>query len=143
MARGQPRLSRGGAGRCIRHPQFKERTNHGSQACQHNGLRAHSGRLNDRFFEVHALRHLKLNEVDQQNGVAHNDAGQGNHADHAGGGELGANYGRGFSTKSLRHMVRFAEAYTDEAIVSTLSRQLSWVTLLTLKQNSRTRRHHG
>jgi hypothetical protein len=47
--------------------------------------------------------------------------------------QLSANYGRGFSTKSLRHMVRFAEAYTDEAIVSTLSRQLSWVTLLTLK----------
>lgn len=34
-------------------------------------------------------------------------------------------YGRGFSEKSLRHMVRFADTYEDETIVSTLSRQLS------------------
>ena len=33
-------------------------------------------------------------------------------------------YGRGFSEKSLRHMIRFAEAYEDETIVSTLSRQI-------------------
>ena len=41
-------------------------------------------------------------------------------------------YGRGFSEKSLRHMVRFAEAYGDETIVSTLSRQLSWSHFLDL-----------
>ena len=41
-------------------------------------------------------------------------------------------YGRGFSEKSLRHMVRFAEAYDDETIVSTLSRQLSWSHFLNL-----------
>jgi len=41
-------------------------------------------------------------------------------------------YGRGFSEKSLRHMVRFAEAYKDETIVSTLSRQLSWSHFLVL-----------
>lgn len=41
-------------------------------------------------------------------------------------------YGRGFSEKSLRHMVRFAEAYEDETIVSTLSRQLSWSHFLNL-----------
>lgn len=40
--------------------------------------------------------------------------------------QLTADYGRSFSTKSLRHMMRFAEAFADEAIVSTLSRQLSW-----------------
>jgi predicted nuclease of restriction endonuclease-like (RecB) superfamily len=34
--------------------------------------------------------------------------------------------GRGFSTKNLRHMVRFAEAFPDVEIVSTLSRQLAW-----------------
>ena len=45
---------------------------------------------------------------------------------------LSAEYGRGFSVKSLRHMVRFAEAYPDEAIVSTLSRQLSWSHFLEL-----------
>ena len=35
-------------------------------------------------------------------------------------------YGRGYSAQNLRHMVRFAEAFPDEAIVSTLWRQLSW-----------------
>ena len=34
--------------------------------------------------------------------------------------------GRGFSAQNLRHMVRFAQAFPEEAIVSTLSRQLSW-----------------
>jgi predicted nuclease of restriction endonuclease-like (RecB) superfamily len=46
--------------------------------------------------------------------------------------DLTHTYGRGFSEKSLRHMVRFAEAYDDEAIVSTLSRQLSWSHFLDL-----------
>jgi predicted nuclease of restriction endonuclease-like (RecB) superfamily len=39
---------------------------------------------------------------------------------------LTGDYGRGFSAKSLLHMVRFAEAFPDEEIVSTLSRQLGW-----------------
>lgn len=39
--------------------------------------------------------------------------------------QLSSNYGRGFSGKNLHHMVRFAEVFPDEAIVSTLSRQLS------------------
>lgn len=41
-------------------------------------------------------------------------------------------YGRGFSEKSLRHMIRFVGAYEDEKIVSTLSRQLSWSHFLDL-----------
>lgn len=41
-------------------------------------------------------------------------------------GQLTADYGRSFSVKSLRHMIRFAEVFDDEAIVSTLSRQLAW-----------------
>jgi len=41
-------------------------------------------------------------------------------------------YGRGFSEKSLRHMIRFFGAYGDEAKVSTLSRQLSWSHFLDL-----------
>ena len=40
--------------------------------------------------------------------------------------QLTADYGRSFSAKSLRHMIRFAEAFEDEGIVSTLSRQLAW-----------------
>ncbi|MCE7984287.1 MAG: DUF1016 domain-containing protein [Caldilinea sp. CFX5] len=35
-------------------------------------------------------------------------------------------YGSGFSEKNLRHMISFAQAFPDEQIVSTLSRQLSW-----------------
>jgi predicted nuclease of restriction endonuclease-like (RecB) superfamily len=35
-------------------------------------------------------------------------------------------YGNGFSSKNIRHMVRFVEAFPDSEIVSTLSRQLSW-----------------
>ncbi|HPD16538.1 MAG TPA: PDDEXK nuclease domain-containing protein [Planctomycetota bacterium] len=40
--------------------------------------------------------------------------------------QLVAEYGSGFSAKSLHHMVRFAEAFPDERIVSALRRQLSW-----------------
>lgn len=39
---------------------------------------------------------------------------------------MAARYGRGFDEKSLRHMLRFAEAYPDPEIVSALRRQLSW-----------------
>jgi hypothetical protein len=35
-------------------------------------------------------------------------------------------YGRGYTEKSLRHMIRFAEVFPDEAIVSALRRELSW-----------------
>lgn len=41
-------------------------------------------------------------------------------------------YGRGFGEKSLRHMVRFAEQFTNEAIVYALRRQLSWTHFRTL-----------
>jgi hypothetical protein len=40
--------------------------------------------------------------------------------------QLTSDYGRSFSDKNLRHMMRFAESFPDEAIVSTLSRQLGW-----------------
>ena len=35
-------------------------------------------------------------------------------------------YGKGFSSKSLFHMIRFAQIFIKEEKVSTLSRQLSW-----------------
>lgn len=41
-------------------------------------------------------------------------------------------YGRGWSEKQLRHCLRFAESFPDEAIVSALRRQLSWTHLKTL-----------
>ena len=40
--------------------------------------------------------------------------------------QLASEFGRGFSEKSLRHMIRFAEAFTDFQIVSALLRQLTW-----------------
>lgn len=40
--------------------------------------------------------------------------------------QLEKEFGRGFDEKSLRHMVRFAEAFPDETIVSALRRQLGW-----------------
>ena len=51
--------------------------------------------------------------------------------------QLTREYGKGFAEKSLRRMVQFAEAFPDEAIVATLSRQLSWshfVEILPLRQ---------
>lgn len=40
--------------------------------------------------------------------------------------QLSAEFGRGFSDKSLWHMIRFAEVFDDEGIVSALRRQLGW-----------------
>ena len=40
--------------------------------------------------------------------------------------QLTVNYGKGFTYKSLCHMIRFAEAFTNKQIVSSLRRQLSW-----------------
>lgn len=40
--------------------------------------------------------------------------------------ELTADYGRGFSHTELTRMVQFAQAFPEEAIVVTLSQQLSW-----------------
>lgn len=46
--------------------------------------------------------------------------------------QLEADYGRGFSGKNLRHMLRFAEAFPQAEIVSALRRQLSWTHIKTL-----------
>jgi predicted nuclease of restriction endonuclease-like (RecB) superfamily len=46
--------------------------------------------------------------------------------------QLEAEYGRGFSSKNLRHMLRFAEAFAQPEIVLTLSRQLAWSHFLEL-----------
>lgn len=43
--------------------------------------------------------------------------------------QLEAEQGRGFSSKNLRHMLRFADVFAVEAIVYALSRQLSWTHL--------------
>jgi predicted nuclease of restriction endonuclease-like (RecB) superfamily len=46
--------------------------------------------------------------------------------------QLEADYGRGFSAKNLRHMLRFSEVFPEPEIVSTLSRQLAWSHFLEL-----------
>ena len=46
--------------------------------------------------------------------------------------QLETDYGRGFSSKNLRHMLRFAEVFPAEEIVYALSRQLSWTHLRSL-----------
>ena len=40
--------------------------------------------------------------------------------------QLSTQYGKGWSEKQLRHCLQFAKSFPDEAIVSTLWRQLSW-----------------
>lgn len=35
-------------------------------------------------------------------------------------------YGKGFTEKSLRRMIHFAEAFPDEPVVAALSQHLSW-----------------
>jgi len=46
--------------------------------------------------------------------------------------QLEMEFGRGFSGKSLRHMIRFAEAFPNKQIVSSLMRQLSWTHFLAI-----------
>jgi len=46
--------------------------------------------------------------------------------------QLTLEYGRGFSVKSLRHMIRFAETFPEPEIVSALMRQLSWTHFLSI-----------
>ena len=40
--------------------------------------------------------------------------------------QLVKEFGAGFNEKNLRRMIQFAEAFPDEPIVVTLSRQLGW-----------------
>jgi hypothetical protein len=58
--------------------------------------------------------------------------------------QLEAEYGSGFAEKNLRRMVQFAEVFSDEQIVVSLIRQLSWthfIALIPLKE--RLRRNAG
>jgi len=51
--------------------------------------------------------------------------------------QLMRDYGKGFNASALTRMVNFAEAFPDEAILATLSQELSWshfVEILPLKQ---------
>ncbi len=46
--------------------------------------------------------------------------------------QLEVDYGRGFSSKNLRHMLRFVDVFGMQEIVYALSRQLSWTHLRSL-----------
>ena len=59
-------------------------------------------------------------------------AGYGEQIVSALGRQLTQEYGRGFSAKNLRHMIRLAEVFPDEAKVSALRRELSWTHIKSL-----------
>lgn len=46
--------------------------------------------------------------------------------------QLSQEFGRGFESRNLRRMMKFAQAFPDAAIVSTLSTQLSWSHLVAI-----------
>lgn len=46
--------------------------------------------------------------------------------------QLASEFGRGFESRNLRRMVKFAQAFPDAAIVSTLSTELSWSHLVAI-----------
>lgn len=46
--------------------------------------------------------------------------------------QLASEFGRGFESRNLRRMVKFAQAFPDAEIVSTLSTQLSWSHLVVI-----------
>ena len=48
--------------------------------------------------------------------------------------QLTQEFGRGFESRNLRRRVKFAEAFPDAAIVSTLSTQLSWSHMVAKKR---------
>lgn len=59
-------------------------------------------------------------------------AGYGEQIVSALGRQLEREFGRGFSEKSLRHMIHFAEAFPEVQIVSALLRELSWTHFRTI-----------
>ncbi len=46
--------------------------------------------------------------------------------------QLTLHYGKGFSEKGLRRMIQFGEAFSDQQIVASLTRQLTWTHLMVL-----------
>jgi DUF1016 N-terminal domain len=56
-------------------------------------------------------------------------AGYGEQIVHALSAQLAAEFGNGFGRRNLFNLVRFAEVFDDEAVVSALSRDLSWTHL--------------
>jgi len=76
----------------------EKRTHHRSRCGEQDGLGADRGRLDHSFLQLLAGRQLLLDEIHQQDGIAHNDAGQGDHPDHGGGGDLRAGQWKSIDT---------------------------------------------
>jgi predicted nuclease of restriction endonuclease-like (RecB) superfamily len=72
------------------------------------------------------LLHWRIGKRIRQDILKEKRAGYGAKIVSALGRQLAQEFGGGFSEKSLRHMVRFAEVFPSEEIVSALRRQLSW-----------------
>ena len=69
---------------------MNKRAKHRRQCGQRNRLGTDGGRLDHGIVKIHPGIDLLANEINQQNRVAHDDAGQRNHPDHRGRGELRA-----------------------------------------------------
>lgn len=46
--------------------------------------------------------------------------------------QLTLHYGKGFSEKSLRRMIQFGEVFSDEQVITSLARQLTWTHFMVL-----------
>lgn len=72
------------------------------------------------------ILYWKIGERILKDVLKHERAGYGDEIISTLSGQLSCQYGNGYSSKNIRHMIRFAEAFPSFEIVSTLSRQLSW-----------------
>ena len=74
--------------------------------------------------------HWKIGDRIRQDVLQGSRAGYGEQIVTSVAAKLSEEFGRGFSEKSLRRMIQFAEVFPDEQIVASLMRQLSWTHFL-------------
>ncbi len=67
---------------------MNKRPQHRRQTGEDDGFGAHGAGADHGLFEIHTARDLLVDEIHQENGIAHDDAGERDHADHRGRGEL-------------------------------------------------------
>ena len=98
------------------------------QSAQHHAIALVNSELTVLFWRIGRRIHTEV--------LSGNRAGYGEEVVPTLAAHLVRDHGRGFAEKNLRRMVQFAVTFSDESIVVTLSRQLSWshfVSLLPLK----------
>jgi len=72
------------------------------------------------------LLYWQIGQRIRQDIIKERRAGYGEQIVYALSAQLAAEFGSGFSEKSLRRMIQFAEEFPEEQIVATVSRQLGW-----------------